>query len=325
MKRIEIIGENHFGAWKYTRAACRGIVLCGDRILLSYEARTGQYMIPGGGLEAGETEAECCRREVAEETGVLARVGECAVEIDEFYEDWKYVSHYFLCTPEGACEPRPTEREREVGMEPRWLPLDEAVAEFSRHAEYAVTDEMRRGLYLREYTALRALAGRRRAARGDPEVYLLRMTAELYQAYFREYENPPDLYADPSQWAAYVYDPAWVDRYIQRQRDPSRRAFAVMYGDDMVGEVILKDITPRTCATLSICMRNERCRDRGFGTRAERLAIQYAFGELDLPVLYADALRANARSRHVLEKVGFRPIREEGDFIFYRIERRKAR
>ena len=114
-------------------------------------------MIPGGGLEAGETAADCCRREVAEETGVLVRVGECALEIDEYYEDWKYVSLYFLCEPEGACERRLTEREEEAGMEPRWLSLDAAVAEFATHADYAATDEMRRGLYLREYTALRAL------------------------------------------------------------------------------------------------------------------------------------------------------------------------
>ena len=42
-------------------------------------------------------------------------------------------------------------------MEPRWVLVEQAVAEFSRHREYADTDEMRRGLYLREYTALRML------------------------------------------------------------------------------------------------------------------------------------------------------------------------
>ena len=42
-------------------------------------------------------------------------------------------------------------------MEPRWLPVEEALAIFSRHADYAATDEMRRGMYLREFTALSAL------------------------------------------------------------------------------------------------------------------------------------------------------------------------
>ena len=49
--------------------------------------------------------------------------------------------------------------------------------------------------------------------------------------------------------------------------------------------------------------------------------MRYVFEELDIPVLYADALITNTRSQHVLEKVGFRLIREEGNFRYYSIER----
>ena len=159
MKRIEIIGENYFGRFGHTRTACRGIVRRGGEILLTREAANGQYMIPGGGVEAGEDEAACCARELAEETGLVVVPGACALEIDEFYEDWKYVSLYFLCEPVGATERRLTDREAAVGMEPRWVSVEAAVAEFSRHAEFTDTDEMRRGLYLREYTALTELTG----------------------------------------------------------------------------------------------------------------------------------------------------------------------
>ena len=48
---------------------------------------------------------------------------------------------------------------KEVGMEPRWLPIEEITAIFSQHHSYAETDEMRRGMYLREYTALCELLG----------------------------------------------------------------------------------------------------------------------------------------------------------------------
>ena len=44
-----------------------------------------------------------------------------------------------------------------MGLEPRWLPVGEALRIFSRHADYAATDEERRGIYQREYTALSAL------------------------------------------------------------------------------------------------------------------------------------------------------------------------
>ena len=56
MKTIEIVGENYFGYWDKTRTACRGIVIDGERILLSYETKTNQWMIPGGGLERNESD-----------------------------------------------------------------------------------------------------------------------------------------------------------------------------------------------------------------------------------------------------------------------------
>ena len=156
---VDIVGDNYFGKWDKTRTACRGIILRGNRLLLSYETRTGQWMLPGGGLEDNEDERECCVREVAEETGFLIRPTECVLEIDEYYEDFKWVNRYFFGEVTGETAVQLTEREKEVGMEPRWLPLDEIIRIFSAHASYADTDEMRRGMYLREYTALRKLCG----------------------------------------------------------------------------------------------------------------------------------------------------------------------
>ncbi len=154
MKTIDIIGDNYFGKWDRTRTACRGIVIRDGRLLLSYDAAGDQWMLPGGGLEDGEDERECCVREVAEETGFVIDPSECMLEIDEYYEDWKWVNRYFFGTITGQTETRLTEREKEVGMEPRWLPAEEIIDIFSKHASYADTDEMRRGMYLREYTAL---------------------------------------------------------------------------------------------------------------------------------------------------------------------------
>ena len=158
-KIIEIIGANYFGEWTKTRTACRGIVIRENKLLLSYETVTGQWMLPGGGLEDGEDERECCIRETAEETGYRIRVSDCVLEIDEYYEDFKWVNRYFFGEIQGQTPPCLTQREKEVGMEPRWVPLDEIIRIFSGHASYADTDEMRRGMYLREYTALQKLCG----------------------------------------------------------------------------------------------------------------------------------------------------------------------
>lgn len=155
----------------------------------------------------------------------------------------------------------------------------------------------------------------------EAEVTLEPMTPEMYHAFFREYQNDLDLYIDKKAYAPYVYEEEKVNRYIQRQIDLNRKPFAIMAGGEIVGELIIKNIVECQCATLGLTMKNTRYKDRGFGTKAELLAIQYVFNELDIPTLYADAILSNKRSQHVLEKVGFRLIKEEGNFRFYRIDR----
>ena len=157
MRTIEIVGKNYFGHWTHERTACRCVVIEDGRVLLSYAARDDLWMIPGGGLEAGEDEGTCCVRELAEETGRIVLPSACALEIDEYYEDCKYVSRYFFGAVVGRCQIKLTEAERRMGLEPRWLPGEEALHIFSRHADYTDVDEERRGIYQREYPALSAL------------------------------------------------------------------------------------------------------------------------------------------------------------------------
>ena len=44
------------------------------RILLTRRADNGQWCLPSGGMESGESAAEACEREVFEETGLRVRV-----------------------------------------------------------------------------------------------------------------------------------------------------------------------------------------------------------------------------------------------------------
>ena len=155
----------------------------------------------------------------------------------------------------------------------------------------------------------------------EQNVRLEPMTAEMYHEYFKDYQHDPDLFLENQVYVPYTYDPVTVDGYIKRQLDLKRKVFAIMVGDDMAGEVIIKNIEDHKCATLGIAMRNPKYKDRGYGTQAERLAVAYVFRELDIPVLYADTILSNTRSQHVLEKVGFRFLREEGDFRYYCIKR----
>ena len=64
METIEIAGANYFGAWDKVRVACRGIVVKDGLILLNYETKTDQWMIPGGGIENEEDEKESVKANI---------------------------------------------------------------------------------------------------------------------------------------------------------------------------------------------------------------------------------------------------------------------
>lgn len=154
MKTVEILGANRFETFTKTRVGCRAVVVRDGSILLSHETQTGWYLVPGGGLEEGETLEACCVREVEEETGWIVRPVRQFLTLNEYYEEYRYVSHYFVCEITGSGKMRLTEAEARRGLEPDWMQLQEAVTLFSRHASYAATNEEKRGSYLREYTAL---------------------------------------------------------------------------------------------------------------------------------------------------------------------------
>ena len=155
MKEIDILGANRFETFTKTRAGSRAIILRDGMILLSHETASGWWLIPGGGLEAGETPEACCVRETEEETGLIVRPLKQFLTLNEYYEEYRYVSYYFTCEVTGAGTMRLTEAEAVRGLEPQWLPLQEAVGLFARYEAWAAASEEKRGSYLREYIALR--------------------------------------------------------------------------------------------------------------------------------------------------------------------------
>lgn len=82
-----------------------------------------------------------------------------------------------------------------------------------------------------------------------------------------------------------------------------------MIANKPIGEVQLKQIDygKKEC-TLSIHMQNDAVKGKGYGTKAEQLAIEYAFKELGMNAVNADSVKKNARSQHVMEKVGFKLV-----------------
>ena len=152
-------------------------------------------------------------------------------------------------------------------------------------------------------------------------IRLIPMTPEMYHSFFMEYENDPDLYPDSASYVPFTYSEDKVDQYIRRQIDLNRIPLAIMCEDEIAGEILIKSIDEHNSAVMSITLKNARFKDQGIGTAAEKLAVQFVFFDLDIPVLYADALKTNTRSQHVLEKAGFKLISEDKDFKYFKIRR----
>ncbi len=151
---IDQVSESFYEPIEKRRTSCRGIVIKDDKVLLSHELWKDVYMSPGGGLEEGESMAECCKCEILEETGVIASVCEQLFTINEYVFNELYIAHYFLCTVEGEGKKSLTPTEIDHEMVAEWVELDKAIEIFSRYAERTPDHA---SLYLREYTVLTKL------------------------------------------------------------------------------------------------------------------------------------------------------------------------
>ena len=155
MKTVEILGANRFENYTKTRDGSRAIIIQDGKILLTHELNSGWWLLPGGGMEEGETPEECVIREVEEETGVIVRPLRQFLFMHEYYEEYRYTGYFFVCEVAGKGQMRLTDVEKQRGVQPEWIPLQEALEVFSAHESFAEVSEEKRGSYQREYIALK--------------------------------------------------------------------------------------------------------------------------------------------------------------------------
>ncbi len=118
----------------YEKYSVRGIILRDGKLAMQC-SREGEYKIPGGGIEAGESYEQALVREVLEETGLhvkpdsIREIGEIQeVRRDIFEKDKKYVCHslFYYCEAGTVQEPlHLTASEVAKGYEMKWAAPEE--------------------------------------------------------------------------------------------------------------------------------------------------------------------------------------------------------
>jgi mutator protein MutT len=78
----------------------------------------GLWEFPGGKCELGESHEACLMRELREELGCAATIGDRLLEVSHAYPERTIVLHFFRCELGG--DPQPL-----LGQEIRWVPRAE--------------------------------------------------------------------------------------------------------------------------------------------------------------------------------------------------------
>ena len=135
------------------RYVAHGVVSVGDRVLL-LRRRDGRYLggqwdIPGGSVEPGETSGDAAVRECAEETGLIAELGPEVSRVENRDTEGRDLVFHTL-----------TYELRLAGTGTGTPPVALAEAEHDDHAWLTVPDALELPLVWHVRTSLEALADR---------------------------------------------------------------------------------------------------------------------------------------------------------------------
>ena len=129
------VGLRPADAPRTRRTSIRGLVADDEGRILFVRTHDGHIMLPGGGIEDGEDDVACVRREILEETGVVVdRVGEHLGTCTELnpdrdgYSTWELQCRYRAASTSGETVPVTlVGYELDLGLHPVWLTSGEAI------------------------------------------------------------------------------------------------------------------------------------------------------------------------------------------------------
>lgn len=122
--------------------AAGGIVIRESKMLVLDRPSRGEVRLPKGHVEEGEESGEAAIRETMEESGyedleIVTDLGSQVVEFEYNGNQVVRTEHYFLLRLHSDAQIRRSKQDA-AQFQPVWLPLAEAVAQLTYHAEQEV-------------------------------------------------------------------------------------------------------------------------------------------------------------------------------------------
>lgn len=155
------------------------------------------------------------------------------------------------------------------------------------------------------------------------KVFLKKLGKEYEDDYWRAFTES-DIESTIFTGTQQVFSKIDVENYLQNISLDSSRVDFIIFSKitkKIVGEVVINDIySNNRSSSLRICMFKKEDFNKGYGTEALVLALQYGFGMLNLHRIELEALIFNERAMQVYEKVGFKKegIKREGLYFNHR-------
>lgn len=137
MKTLLVVDAKNYdpGLKELKRLAVRGVVIKNGKILVT-EDKFGELKLPGGGMEAGETDEDTLIREVQEESGYIVmpdtiRPFGSIIEIRKSIKEemiWHQESRLYFCDVYNEIgERKLTPHEIRFKYQTSWYTLDQAI------------------------------------------------------------------------------------------------------------------------------------------------------------------------------------------------------
>lgn len=150
----------------------------------------------------------------------------------------------------------------------------------------------------------------------NEDVKLIPMTRELAHKLFVDFKNDVSMFENKEFFKEYFYDKKNIDLYVDTKKEKGYVLLAITYKDEVIGEIRFKNISNES-AELGIVLKNDECKNKGLGSYSLSKSLDYAKEVLRLKKILVSILPNNTRLIHVFEKIGFKEIKEDNNFIWF--------